>query len=304
MKMKLFLIVLLAHLQQTFSGRQINGTVGQPLLWPCTHTTKDVSAVSWHASDQPPDKSLVCYNAVGDSCDPRCGSHSPVYKNLSVFCDEIPSGNVSLCFIKPNLMQDNVSYEVILTRGEMDKQVYTCKVTLHLSVAFQTPTITVNGTKATCRARGGYPEPVVRWTGENESGPVTWEPVNKTVTPENQTFSISSTVDITDITDVTCSIYNPTSNKTSTAGLAKGVLPAFLFDHGHALNLDSHSRLLCQCVFVQAVVRNLNLRQTMLGLLWWFFSSPWFWVSGVVGQKNVLVLALHLILLFKKKEVW
>ncbi|XP_053719116.1 uncharacterized protein LOC128757668 isoform X3 [Synchiropus splendidus] len=222
MKMKLFLIVLLAHLQQTFSGRQINGTVGQPLLWPCTHTTKDVSAVSWHASDQPPDKSLVCYNAVGDSCDPRCGSHSPVYKNLSVFCDEIPSGNVSLCFIKPNLMQDNVSYEVILTRGEMDKQVYTCKVTLHLSVAFQTPTITVNGTKATCRARGGYPEPVVRWTGENESGPVTWEPVNKTVTPENQTFSISSTVDITDITDVTCSIYNPTSNKTSTAGLAKG----------------------------------------------------------------------------------
>ncbi|KAM8882759.1 uncharacterized protein ACB058_016790 isoform 2-T2 [Synchiropus picturatus] len=222
MKMKLFLIVLLAHLQQTFSGRQINGTVGQPLLWPCTHTTKDVSAVSWHVRDQPEDKTLVCYNTVGNSCDPRCGEHSPVYKNVSVFCDKIPSGNVSLCFIKPNLMQDNVSYEVILTRGETRKQVITCQVTLHLSVAFQTPTITVNGTNATCRARGGYPEPVVRWTGETESGPVTLKQVNTTVTRENQSFSISSTVDITNITDVTCSIYNPTSNKTSTARHAKG----------------------------------------------------------------------------------
>ncbi|XP_062287326.1 CD276 antigen-like [Scomber scombrus] len=72
--------------------------------------------------------------------------------------------------------------------------------------------MTINTTvnTATCTTRGGYPEPEVTWTGQNQSCTVQLVGnMSLLKDPTEKTFSVTSTVSIKDLKHVTCSVYNP-----------------------------------------------------------------------------------------------
>ncbi|XP_023273400.1 uncharacterized protein LOC111663436 [Seriola lalandi dorsalis] len=87
---------------------------------------------------------------------------------------------------------------------------------------FHEPKIEINHDEkiATCSTKGGYPKPEVTWRSGDllEGHERTLELHETTITNEtDDTYSIRSTVNITGLLKVTCTVYNPTSHQTLSA---------------------------------------------------------------------------------------
>eukprot|EP00064_Thunnus_orientalis_P024641 superscaffoldBa00010888_g24943 len=87
------------------------------------------------------------------------------------------------------------------------------------TAAYQDLNLTINNTlnSATCTAHGGYPEPEVKWTGQNKSSSEQLKLKDAQTShqqhPTKKTFSVTSTVSVKELQSVTCLVYNPRSNQ-------------------------------------------------------------------------------------------
>lgn len=76
---------------------------------------------------------------------------------------------------------------------------------------------------AICSTTGGYPQPEVTWSCRDhpEERERSLEHDTLVISEEDGTFTIRSTVNITGLQNVTCSVYNPTSGQT--LSITKGI---------------------------------------------------------------------------------
>ncbi|XP_044221743.1 uncharacterized protein LOC122992158 isoform X4 [Thunnus albacares] len=87
------------------------------------------------------------------------------------------------------------------------------------TAAYQDLNLTINSTlnSATCTAHGGYPEPEVKWTGQNKSSGEQLKLKDAQTShqqhPTKKTFSVTSTVSVKELKSVTCHVYNRRSNQ-------------------------------------------------------------------------------------------
>ena len=87
------------------------------------------------------------------------------------------------------------------------------------TAAYQDLNLTINSTlnSATCTAHGGYPEPEVKWIGQNKSSGEQLDLQDAQTShqqhPTKKTFSVTSTVSVKELQSVTCLVYNPHSNQ-------------------------------------------------------------------------------------------
>lgn len=82
----------------------------------------------------------------------------------------------------------------------------------------QDPHIEINQTEmtATCSTKGGYPKPEIKWSSvDRGTGPDPHELQAIMTLEEDGTYSVSSTANITGLQKVTCTVFNPTSNHTT-----------------------------------------------------------------------------------------
>ena len=84
---------------------------------------------------------------------------------------------------------------------------------------YQDLNLTINSTlnSATCTAHGGYPEPEVKWTGQNKfsSEHLDLQDAQTSLQqhPTKKTFTVTSTISIKELQSVTCLVYNPHSKQ-------------------------------------------------------------------------------------------
>ncbi|XP_040912880.1 CD276 antigen homolog isoform X2 [Toxotes jaculatrix] len=194
----------------------INGTKGAPWLWSCQHTLSGPfdhtkSLIYWQSQDSSP----IVVHAYVKGKQEFQHQNSSFENRTKIFPDQLPFGNFSLIITNLTLKDDQISLKVFFMPGNNPSKVHLCPVTLYVAVPFQEPKIEINQNKmiASCRTAGGYPKPDVTWS-DGHGRTLEAHKVHTTITPEkDNNFNVSSTTNITGSNNVTCTIYNPTSNQ-------------------------------------------------------------------------------------------
>ncbi|CAK6968407.1 CD276 antigen-like [Scomber scombrus] len=202
-------MLLLSSLVMGQTSAPLNATVGQSVLIPCSLpvNSKSLKWIYW----QEDGTAKVLYN--WHSANGISDSVNNEYKNrCQVSNTDFSSGNISISLNNVSVSDDKKTFwaSVSFTEGQPLK--HQCKSTLQVSALYKDLKMTINTTvnTATCTTRGGYPEPEVTWTGQNQS--CTVQLVGNTSLqqdPAKRTFFVTSTVSIKDLKHVTCSVYNP-----------------------------------------------------------------------------------------------
>uniref|UniRef100_A0A3B4T4H2 Ig-like domain-containing protein n=1 Tax=Seriola dumerili TaxID=41447 RepID=A0A3B4T4H2_SERDU len=207
-----------------------NGTRGFSWLWQCQCTFSkpfqpEESFIYWQGQS----KAVIVAHVYAKGKE-EFEHQDQLFKNRTkIFPDQLSSGNFSLVIESLMLEDDKTAFEVIFINSTSEQPEKLCQVTLHVSgqyfpvsSPFHEPKIEINQDEkiATCSTRGGYPKPEVTWRSGDllEGHERTLELHETTITPEaNGTYSIRSTVNITGLLTVTCTVYNPTSHQTLSA---------------------------------------------------------------------------------------
>ncbi|GLD51548.1 CD276 antigen homolog [Lates japonicus] len=113
-----------------------------------------------------------------------------------IFPDLLSSGNFSLIIEPLMLKDDQTSLEVVFMQGNKERE-KPCQLTLYVAVPFQEPETEINQANmtATCRTKGGYPKPEIKWSSGD--GRTILEVQTKMTSEEDGTYSVSSTANIT-----------------------------------------------------------------------------------------------------------
>ncbi|XP_056244575.1 CD276 antigen homolog [Seriola aureovittata] len=198
-----------------------NGTIGFSWLWQCQCTFSkpfqpEESLIYWQS------KALIVAHVYAKGKEEFKYQHQLFKNRTKIFPDQLSSGNFSLVIESLMLKDDKTAFEVIFINSTSDQPEKLCQVTLHVSAPFHEPKIEINQDEkiATCSTKGGYPKPEVTWRSGDllEGHERTLELHETTITNEtDDTYSIRSTVNITGLLKVTCTVYNPTSHQTLSA---------------------------------------------------------------------------------------
>ncbi|XP_051260232.1 ICOS ligand-like [Dicentrarchus labrax] len=216
----LLLLLLSASTIGQISGQFLSATVGGSVLIPCSLPVPPLRLKWFYWQEDQSNKILFHWDPNGQTI-----PIAEEYKNrCQVFPTEFSSGNISIRLDNVTVGDDNKTFWANVRLMDEKESERRCTFTLQVSAPYQHLVLTVNNTanRATCTAHGGYPEPELKWSGD---GGTKLEPQKTTMTREaDLTYNISSRVNVTGLQNVTCTVYNPTSNQTLTA--TKDVSPA------------------------------------------------------------------------------
>ncbi|XP_039674197.1 T-lymphocyte activation antigen CD80-like [Perca fluviatilis] len=194
----------------------LHAPVGGSVLIPCSLPLKSSESLIWFYWQEDHSHNVLFHwdfsgktQVIADKYRDRC----------EAFNTEFSSGNISIRLNHVVVGDDKITFYANVGQIEGTKPCAPCcKSTLQVSAPYQDLNLTVDETakRATCRARGGYPEPRVSWTGQNKSGPAQLQGALTEVLqdPTEKTFSVNSSVSVKDLQSVTCLIYNTHSNQT------------------------------------------------------------------------------------------
>ncbi|XP_025759864.1 ICOS ligand isoform X2 [Oreochromis niloticus] len=210
------------------ASSETNGTRGEPLLWQCTLSEQfDPEKVGIYWQNQNNNEMLHYYRNGKEDLEHQSVS----FKNRTkIFPDQLRSGNLSL-IIDPLMPEDNLKSLKVVFNHAGDIKDKLCQTMVHVAANFKEPNIEINQKKmtATCTTQGGFPEPELAWISTDHEGHErALEPPDVLTLQihkeEDGTYSIISTANFTGSKTVTCTVYNPTSNKTvgATADLPAG----------------------------------------------------------------------------------
>ncbi|XP_070832498.1 ICOS ligand-like [Chaetodon trifascialis] len=203
----------------------LNATVGGSVLIPCSLPVSPMRLIWMYWQEEESESHLLHWNK---------NSPQPItnkYKNrCRAFETQFRFGNMSIILDNVTVDEDQktfwtyVSYYDEQTKNTQ-KCEHCCKCKLQVSAPYQDLEVTLNGTAncATCTAHGGYPQPQVSWTGLDKSSAAKLDlqaaETSLLQDPTNKTFSVTSSVGVEGLKEVTCHIYNPHSHE-STDGTA------------------------------------------------------------------------------------
>lgn len=174
------------------------------------------TSIYWQGSNNNTDLVVLAYVKGKEEVEHQSKQFN---KRTKIFPDQLASGNLSLVIWPLKLEDDQTQLKVVvLFRYKTDQSF--CQTTLHVAAQFQDPHIEVNqrDLTATCSTTGGYPEPELRWSSEDGGPGLDIPELETSMKPDvDGTFSVHSTANISGLQEVTCSVYNPTSNQTLTA---------------------------------------------------------------------------------------
>ncbi|XP_067459039.1 CD276 antigen-like [Thunnus thynnus] len=198
----------------------LNATVGGSVLIPCSLQVNSTSIKWFYWQEDGSEKHLFHWHIseetvpVADEYRNRCQG----------FNTEFSSGNISIRLNNVSVEDDQKTFwPYVGLYDEQEKVVKLlkdqCMSFLQVSAAYQDLNLTINNTlnSATCTAHGGYPEPEVKWTGQNKSSGEQLKLKDAQTShqqhPTKKTFSVTSTVSVNELQCVTCLVYNPRSNQ-------------------------------------------------------------------------------------------
>ncbi|XP_034740600.1 T-lymphocyte activation antigen CD80-like [Etheostoma cragini] len=192
----------------------LHAPVGGSILIPCSLPASSSESLKWFywQEDQSQDV-LFSWDASG-----KTEEIPDIYRDrVEAFNTEFSSGNISIRLNNVLVGDDKKTLcASVGWKGGPKPCDPCCESTLQVSAPYQDLVLTVNEKNATCTARGGYPRPLVSWTGQNISGSAQLHGALTELLqdPTEKTFSVKSSVSVKDLQSVTCLIYNPNSHKT------------------------------------------------------------------------------------------
>ncbi|XP_041807267.1 ICOS ligand-like isoform X2 [Chelmon rostratus] len=196
----------------------LSATVGGSVLIPCSLPVEPVR-LKWFYWQEDQSKNILFHWDTNNPTQPMTDK----YKNrCQAFEAEFSSGNISIRLDSVTVMEDQKTFWAYASFYDEQKKVskqceQCCKSKLQVSAPYQDLQLIVNNAadNATCTARGGYPQPRVSWTGLNKSSAAQLQDAETSLQedPLNKTFSVTSSVSVKGLQDVTCDIYNPHTNE-------------------------------------------------------------------------------------------
>ncbi|XP_042281974.1 butyrophilin-like protein 9 isoform X2 [Thunnus maccoyii] len=193
----------------------LNATVGGSVLFPCSLPVNSTSIKWFYWQEDGSDKLLFHWDKSGET--------QPVadeYRNrCQVFNTEFSSGNISIKLNNVSVGDDQKTFWASVRFDSTKPLDHQCKSSLQVSAPYQDLVLTINSTlnSATCTAHGGYPEPEVKWTGQNKFSSEQLKLKDAQTShqqhPTKKTFSVTSTVSVKELQSVTCHVCNPHSKQ-------------------------------------------------------------------------------------------
>ncbi|XP_042281984.1 T-lymphocyte activation antigen CD80-like [Thunnus maccoyii] len=193
----------------------LDATVGGSVLIPCSLPVNSTSIIWFYWQEDGSEKVLFHWDKSGET--------QPVadeYRNrCQVSNTEFSSGNISIRLNNVSVGDDQKTFWANVGFDSTKQLKHQCKSSLQVSAAYQDLVLTINSTlnSATCTAHGGYPEPKVKWTGQNKSSGEQLKLKDAQTShqqhPTKKTFSVTSTVSVKELQSVTCLVYNPRSKQ-------------------------------------------------------------------------------------------
>ncbi|XP_042281981.1 butyrophilin subfamily 1 member A1-like isoform X6 [Thunnus maccoyii] len=210
----LVIVLLCAPIMGQISAL-LNATVGGSVLIPCSLPVNSTSIKWFYWQEDGSEKLLFHWDKSGET--------QPVadeYRNrCQVFNTEFSSGNISIKLNNVSVGDDQKTFWAFIRFDSTKPLDHQCKSSLRVSAAYQDLNLTINSTlnSATCTAHGGYPEPEVKWTGQNKSSGEQLDLQDAQTShqqhPTKKTFSVTSTISVKELQSVTCHVYNPRSKQ-------------------------------------------------------------------------------------------
>ncbi|XP_044221738.1 butyrophilin-like protein 2 isoform X2 [Thunnus albacares] len=193
----------------------LNATVGGSVLIPCSLPVNSTSIKWFYWQEHGSEKLLFHWDKSGET-QPVADEYS---NRCQVFNTEFSSGNISIKLNNVSVGDDQKTFLAFVGFDSTKRLDHQCESSLQVSAAYQDLVLTINSTlnSATCTAHGGYPEPEVKWTGQNkfsgEQLKLKDAQMSHQQHPTKKTFSVTSTVSVKELQSVTCHVYNPRSNQ-------------------------------------------------------------------------------------------
>lgn len=193
----------------------LSATVGGSVLIPCSQPVNSTSIRWFYWEEYGSDKVLFHWDIrkktvpIVDEYRNRCQG----------FNTEFSSGNISIRLNNVSVGDDQKTFWAFVGFDSTKLLEHQCRSSLQVSAAYQDLNLTINNTlnSATCAAHGGYPEPEVKWTGQNKSSGEQLKLKDAQTShqqhPTKKTFSVTSTVSVKELQSVTCHVYNPHSKQ-------------------------------------------------------------------------------------------
>ncbi|XP_067459036.1 CD276 antigen homolog [Thunnus thynnus] len=193
----------------------LSATVGGSVLIPCSLPVNSTSIRWFYWAEDGSDKLLFHWH--------KSVQTAPVadeYKNRRQgFNTEFSFGNISIRLNNVSVGDDQKTFWASVGFDSTKLLRRQCMSSLQVSATYQDLNLTINNTlnSAICMAHGGYPEPEVKWTGQNKSSSEQLKLKDAQTShqqhPTKKTFSVTSTVSVKELKSVTCLVYNPRSNQ-------------------------------------------------------------------------------------------
>ncbi|TNN22498.1 HERV-H LTR-associating protein 2 [Liparis tanakae] len=174
-------------------------------ILPCYFQTGGVVVLHWHAV-QGNIPVHIFYNNQDQLKD-----QSERFRNrTSLFKDQIPKGNASL-LLKGVKLQDEGRYKCYISNKTWEESFINLKV----DAPVRKVDMQQLEDRITCSSQGVYPEPTLTWTTEPPSNE-TLQNRTSVQRPEQQLYSISSSLDPDPGLDYSCTVSTARSNRTAT----------------------------------------------------------------------------------------
>ncbi|XP_067458986.1 CD276 antigen-like isoform X2 [Thunnus thynnus] len=269
----------------------LSATVGGSVLIPCSLPLNSTS-IKWFYWQQEQSNNILFHWHISE----KTQTTASEYRNrCQGFNTEFSSGNISIRLNNVSVGDDQKTFSACVGFDSTKGLKRQCKSSLQVSAAYQDLVLTINNTlnSATCTAHGGYPEPEMKWTGQNkfsgEQLKLKDAQTSHQQHPTKKTFSVTSTVSVKELQSVTCLVYNPRSKQQiekttvidapgeellSAIGVSIGVVAAillllfvcFLYRRRKTIELEalpsskprrlsSRGRENCSCFFFQLIRR-------------------------------------------------
>ncbi|XP_076603411.1 ICOS ligand-like [Chaetodon auriga] len=219
--MNLFILPLLLLCAHIMGQTPLSATVGGSVPILCSLPVNPVRVI-WMYWQEEESRSIL-FHWDNNSTQPVADE----YKNrCRAFETEFRLGNISIRLDNVTVDDDQKTFWTYVSyldeqNQNTEKCRQCCKCKLQVSAPYQDLQVTVNSTanSATCTARGGYPQPQVSWTGLNKSSAAKLhlqaaEP-SLLQDPTDKTLSVTSSVGVEGLQEVTCHIYNPHSHNST-----------------------------------------------------------------------------------------
>ncbi|KAM9347379.1 ICOS ligand-like [Symphorus nematophorus] len=217
--MSLLILFLCASVRAQISTQLPTASVGGSVLISCS-LPGDPQSLRWFYWQEDKSKNVLFHWDSRGNPQPV----APKYENrCQVFETEFRSGNISIRLDNVAVEDDQKTFWTYVGLYDEQRKVLKllerwCKSKLQVSAPYQHLNLTVNSTanRATCTARGGYPEPQVSWTGRNKSSATQLDLQDAETSlqqdPREKTFSVTSSVSVKELHSVTCCVNNPRVN--------------------------------------------------------------------------------------------